>query len=52
MSHPEAEEEGSETPAVGRKAGVESMMMSLTEKEPTTEGVIRLRTHRVGDVQR
>ena len=28
------------------------MMMSLTEKEPTTEGVIRLRTHRVGDVQR
>ena len=28
------------------------MMMSLAEKEPTTEGVIRLRTHRVGDVQR
>ena len=29
------------------------MMMSPTEKEPTTEGVIRLlRTHRVGDVQR
>ena len=29
------------------------IMMSLTEKEPTTEGVIRLlRTHRVGDVQR
>ena len=28
------------------------MMMSPTEKEPTTESVIRLRTHRVGDVQR
>ena len=29
------------------------VMMSLTEKELTTEGVIRLlRTHRVGDVQR
>ena len=29
MSHPEAEEEGSETPAVGRKAGVEDPFLRL-----------------------
>ena len=29
MSHPEAEEEGSETPAVGRKAGVEDAFLRL-----------------------
>ena len=29
MSHPEAEEEGSETPAVGRKAGVEEAFLRL-----------------------
>ena len=29
MSHPEAEEEGSEAPAVGRKAGVEDAFLRL-----------------------